>query len=71
MKYILETKDEKTGVVLETREFKSINEIAKLLKCTYGCARKNFLYSINPDEKPAVKYSQVLFDKKYRIYPEV
>jgi hypothetical protein len=71
MKYILETKNEKTGAILDTKEFKSINEIALYLKCTYGCARKNFLYSINPDEKPAVKFSQILFDKKYTIKPEV
>jgi hypothetical protein len=70
MKYILTTKDENNSIA-DTKEFKSIREIAFFLGCTYGCARKNFMYSMNPDEKPAVKYSQVLFDKKYKITAEV
>lgn len=70
MKFILSTKDD-NGSIIETKEYKSIREIASVLGCTYGCARKNFLYFMNENEKPAVKYSQVLFDKKYKITAEV
>jgi hypothetical protein len=28
------------------------------------------MYALNPNEKPAKKYSQVLFDKKYLPTPE-
>ncbi len=71
MKYILEIKDEKSGSILESHEYKSITDISSALGCTYGCARKNFMYALNPNEKPAKKYSQVLFDKKYSIKPKV
>ena len=63
MKYILEIKDEKSGSFIESNEYNSITDISSALGCTYSCARKNFMYALNQNEKPAKKYSQVLFDK--------
>ena len=71
MKYILEIKDEKSGSIIETNEYNSITDISSTLGCSYSCARKNFMYALNPNEKPGKKYSQVLFDKKYSIKPKV
>ena len=71
MKYILEIKDEKSGTIIESNEYDSITDISSALGCTYSCARKNFMYALNPNEKPAKKFSQVLFDKKYSIKPKV
>ena len=57
MKYILEIKDEKSGSVLESNEYNSITHISSVFGCTSSCARKNFIYALNPNEKPAKKYS--------------
>jgi hypothetical protein len=65
MKYLVEIKD--NGIVVESKEFKSVKEITEALQCTAAAVNKNFKCRYNPDEKKSKKISQKIFDSKYNI----
>ena len=65
MKYILRTKLE-NGQSTE-KVYSSIRKIAQELGTTYCSCYSNFLDSVEPTRKPSKKFSQVLFNLKYKI----
>ena len=68
MKFVLEIKNPINNEVIETREYKSILQLAKGINEQYHQCHKNYMYFLNENEKRARKFAQVLFDSKYRIY---
>ena len=65
MKYILRTKLD-NGESTE-KVYSSIRKIAQELGTTYCSCYSNFLDSVEPTRKSSKKFSQVLFNLKYKI----
>ena len=65
MKYILTTKLENGESI--KKEYTSIRRIAQELNTTYCSCYSNFLDSVESTRKPSKKFSQVLFNLKYKI----
>ena len=62
MKYILINLDTNAE-----KEYKSLLQMSKDLNTTYCSVYNNFLLHENPDTKPPKKFSQIQFNKKYKI----
>ncbi len=68
MRFVVEIKNPSTNEIVETKEFKSILQLAKDINESYHQCHKNYMYFLNENEKKARKFAQIIFDNKYRIY---